>query len=128
MVNLDSFSVPRHHPHPALISSLPGQNSQFSSFAQKLRKNGFIFSERPGFPAAPRRFCEGFRWGWHGEHEKQTEGVGQGQGEDLLGKTLFFGIFSYKFQLFRCPRRRENEGMAGGMAWGAEHKKEDPGT
>ena len=66
--------------------------------------------KKPGFPAARTDFV----WDFHGDgmgRAKQEDG--RGEWENLFGKTLSFGVFSLKFTLFRCPRRREKGGWAG---------------
>ena len=56
---------------------------------------------------------EGFLWGWHGECEKQTDGVGQGaEGRNCFGKPCFLEFFRTSFNYSDTPEGEQNEGMA----------------
>ena len=49
-------------------------------------------------------------WGWHGEYENQTEGVGQGIGGRIcLGKPCFSGFFRTSFNCSGAPEGEKNE-------------------
>lgn len=91
---LDHFFSPGITPAPPSFLPFRGQTSNLASALSNFAKTGFIFSERPGFPAARADFV----WDFHGDgmrRAKQEEG--RGEREKLLVKTLLFGIFSYKF-------------------------------
>ena len=115
---LDHFFSPGTTPATPSFLPLPGANVQFILCTQQFRKNRLYFIRRAGISGRPRRFCEGFLWGWPGECEKRTEGVEQGAGGRIcLGKPCFSGFFRTSFN---CSGAPEGERMRGwrGMAWG----------
>ena len=110
--------LPRHPPATPSFLPLPGANVQFSLCTQQFRKNRLYFLRKREISSRPRRFCEGFPWGWHGEYEKRTEGVGQGAGERIcLRKPCFSGFFRTSFNYSDTPEGERMRGVRG-MAWG----------
>ena len=79
---------------PPSFPPLRGQTSSLAVLLSNLGKIGSIFSERPGFPAARADFVRDFDGDGMGRAKQED---GRGEWENLLEKTLFFGIFSYKF-------------------------------
>ena len=113
--------LPRQHSRHALISSPPGQNSQFSSFTLLLLKNCTYLLKKADISSRPAPILWGIFMGiaW-GVQNRRRGGV---RGRNCLGKPCFFGFFRTSFNYSDTP---EGERMRGwrGLCPGVRTKKE----
>ena len=103
------LSLPRRPSRAPSLTPLRGLTSSWEFALNNFSKIGAICLKKPGFPAARAGFVRDFYGDGMGKAKREE---GRGEGENLLEKTLLFGIFLWKNELFRSPRRREE------MAWG----------
>ena len=115
--------LPRQHSRHALISSPPGQNSQFSSFTLLLLKNCTYLLKKADISSRPAPILWGIFMGiaW-GVQNRRRGGV---RGRNCLGKPCFFGFFRTSFNYSDTP---EGERMRGwrGLGLGALSMKKGP--
>ena len=90
LVNPDHVLSPGVTPAPPSLLLLRGKTVNSAVLLRNSVRIGFIFSERPGFPAARAGFVRDFYGDGMGKAKREE---GRGEGEKLLGKTLLFGIF-----------------------------------
>ena len=95
---------------PPSFPPLRGQTSSLAVLLSNLGKIGSIFSERPGFPAARADFVRDFDGDGLGRAKQED---GRDEWENLLGKTLFFGIFRTSFNCSGAPEGERMRGWAG---------------
>ena len=79
---------------PPSFLPLRGQTSNLVPALNNFSKIGAICLKKPGLPAARADFVRDFDGDGMGRAKQED---GRGEWENLLEKTLFFGIFSYKF-------------------------------
>ena len=81
-------------------------------------KIGFIFSEKPGFPAARADFVRDFHGDGMGSMKNKRRALGRVQGGEFAGENLVFLDFFVQVLTVPVPPKERRMRMGGGMAWG----------